>query len=43
MRKGIEELEKIGVDVLHIDNNGNLENNVEKIISYIISIWRPKE
>lgn len=43
MRKGIAELEKIGVDVLHINNNGKLENNVEKIISYIISNWRPKE
>lgn len=40
MNKGIVELEKRNVDVLCINNNANLKNNVEEIISYIIKKWR---
>lgn len=40
MDKGIAELEKRNVDVLRINNNDNLEDNVEKVISRIISNWR---
>lgn len=32
--KGIAELEKRNVDVLRINNNDNLEDNVEKVISH---------
>lgn len=42
MNKGIVELEKRNVDVLCINNNANLENNVEEIVSCIIKNWRMK-
>lgn len=42
MNKGIIELEKRNIDVLCINNNTDLENNVEKIVSCIISNWREK-
>ncbi|MCI8410678.1 MAG: dTMP kinase [Lachnospiraceae bacterium] len=41
MKKGIEELEKRNVEVMYINNNFNLENNIEKVVSYIIN-WRMK-
>lgn len=37
MDKGIAELEKRNVDVLHINSNDDLESNVESVISYIIN------
>lgn len=40
MEKGIKELEKKNTNVMHIDNNDNLEANVEKVVSYIINNWR---
>ena len=40
MEKGIKELEKRNVNVMHIDNNDNLEANVEKVVSYIMNNWR---
>lgn len=40
MDKGIKELEKRNVNVMHIDNNDNLEANVEKVVSYIMNNWR---
>ncbi len=42
MDKGILELEKRNVDVLCINNNADLKNNVEEIVSYIIKKWRAK-
>lgn len=42
MNKEIIELEKRNIDVLCINNNTDLENNVEKIVSCIISNWREK-
>jgi dTMP kinase len=42
MNKGIIELEKRNIDVLCINNNTDLENNVEEIVSCIISNWREK-
>lgn len=42
MSKGIAELEKRNVDVLCINNNTDLENNVEQIVSCIIKSWRVK-
>lgn len=40
MESGIVELEKLGVNVLRINNNDNLEANVEKIITFIVNNWR---
>lgn len=40
METGIKELEKRNVNVMHIDNNDNLEANVEKVVSYIMNNWR---
>lgn len=40
LEKGIKELEKKNTNVMHIDNNDNLEANVEKVVSYIINNWR---
>lgn len=40
MNKGIVKLEKRNVDVLCVNNNANLDNNVEEIVSYIIKKWR---
>ena len=42
MNKGIVELEKRNVSVLCINNNADLENNVEEIVSCIIKNWRVK-
>lgn len=42
MNKGIIELEKRNIDVLCINNNTDLEDNVEEIVSCIISNWREK-
>ena len=36
MKKGILELQKREIEVLQINNNNNLEENVKKIISYLI-------
>ncbi|MBD8917901.1 MAG: dTMP kinase [Lachnospiraceae bacterium] len=40
MEIGIKELKKRNVNVMRIDNNGNLEANVEKVVSYIMNNWR---
>ena len=40
MKRGIEELKKQNVDVMNISNNGNLKENVEKVVSYIMDNWR---
>lgn len=42
MNKGIVELEKSNVEVIRINNNTNLDDNVEKIVSCIINNWRKK-
>ena len=42
MNKGIAELEKENVDVICINNNANLKNNVERVVSGIINNWRVK-
>lgn len=42
MNKGIAVLEKRNVKVLRINNNENLEENVEKVISCILNNWRAK-
>ena len=42
MNKGIVELEKSNVEVMRINNNANLDDNVEKIVSCIINNWRKK-
>lgn len=40
MTKGIAELRKHNIDVMNIYNNNSLEENVEKVVSYIVSNWR---
>lgn len=40
MEKGIKALQKRNVDVMHIDNNDNLEANVEEVVSFIMKKWR---
>lgn len=40
MRKGIDILKKQDINMLEIFNNSDLEENVDKIISCIISGWR---
>lgn len=40
MKRAIEELKKQNVDVMNISNNGNLKENVEKVVSYIMDNWR---
>lgn len=42
MKKGVKELQREGIDVLMINNNDNLEENVQKIVSYIVANWRTK-
>ena len=42
MEKGVKALQKEGIDVLMINNNNNLEENVQKIISHIVAKWRTK-
>lgn len=42
MEKGVKELQREGIDVLMINNNDNLEENVQKIVSYIVANWRTK-
>lgn len=42
MNKGIVELEKSNVEIMRINNNANLDDNVEKIVSCIINNWRKK-
>ncbi len=42
MEKGIAELESRNVNVMRINNNGNLEINAEKVILQIINSWRLK-
>ena len=40
MEKGVRELRKHNIDVMNIYNNDNLDENVEKVISYIADRWR---
>lgn len=40
MYSGIVELEKRDVCVLRINNNGDLDANVEKVVSFIVNNWR---
>ena len=40
MERGIIELRKYNIDVMNIYNNDNLEENVEKVVSYIVNNWR---
>lgn len=42
MRKGVKKLRREDIDVLMINNNDNLEENVQKIVSYIVTNWREK-
>lgn len=42
MRKGIEKLKKLNVEVLCINNNDDLEFNANKIADCIINNWRKK-
>lgn len=42
MKKGIDKLRKLNVEVLCINNNDDLEYNVNKIADYIIENWRKK-
>lgn len=39
LEKGIGKLEKEDVNIIRINNNDNLEENVEKVVSYIINNW----
>ena len=36
MERGIIELRKYNIDVMNIYNNDNLEENVEKVVSYVV-------
>lgn len=40
MERGIIELRKNNIDVMNIYNNDNLEENVEKVVSYVVNNWR---
>ena len=40
MEKGVRELGKHNIDIMNIYNNDNLDENVEKVISYIADRWR---
>lgn len=40
MEEGITELKKHNIDVMNIYNNDNLEENVEKVVSYVVNNWR---
>ena len=40
MERGIIELSKYNIDVMNIYNNDNLEENVEKVVSYVVNNWR---
>lgn len=40
MEKGVVELRKHNISIMDIYNNDNLEKNVEKVVSYIVSNWR---
>lgn len=40
MERGIIELRKYNIDVMKIYNNDNLEENVEKVVSYVVNNWR---
>ena len=42
MRKGIEKLKKLNIEVLCINNNDDLEFNANKIADCIINNWRKK-
>ena len=42
MKKGIDKLRKLNVEVLCINNNDDLEYNANKIADYIIENWRKK-
>ena len=42
MKKGIDKLRKLNVEVLCINNNDDLEYNANKIADYIIENWRIK-
>ncbi|PIM79202.1 dTMP kinase [Fusobacterium pseudoperiodonticum] len=42
MKKGIEKLRKLNIEVLCINNNNDLEYNANKIADYIIENWRKK-
>lgn len=42
MKKGIDKLRKLNVEVLYINNNDDLEYNANKIADYIIENWRKK-
>jgi dTMP kinase len=40
MEEGITELKKHNIDIMNIYNNDNLEENVEKVVSYVVNNWR---
>ena len=40
MKKGVETLLNENIMILEICNNGELEENVKKIVSYIEQVWR---
>ena len=40
MEEGITELKRHNIDVMNIYNNDNLEENVEKVVSYVVNNWR---
>ena len=40
MEKGVRELRKHNINIMNIYNNDNLDENVEKVISYIADRWR---
>ena len=42
MKKGIDKLRKLNVEVLCINNNDDLEYNANKIADYILENWRKK-
>jgi len=43
MDKGIKVLQGKNVDIMYVDNSSKLEDNVEKIISYILRSWEKNE
>ena len=43
MERGIIELRKYNIDVMNIYNNDNLEENVEKVVSYVVNNWKKKK
>jgi len=42
MKKGIEKLKELNIEILCMDNSKNLKDNATKIADYIIENWRKK-